>query len=264
MNESVSPSSEQLTTLNKVVQEVARHRRLSAEDAQEFGQAVHVRMLERHYDIFDRFAGRSSLKTYLSVVVHRLLLDWRRHEFGKWRPSSAAKRLGAQAIRLDRLMHLDGYTTDEAIGIVQLAGKTDSTSQLASLAARLPAHPPRRLIPYTMQQESCVPFDDPIDHAERQRAEQRVRSALMRALGQLSAEDQQLLDDRYHRQRTVSDIARATLQNHKVLYRRYERILRSLRASIEKDTVEAGSTRVRSDGLRPGSRQCQRDRVRSW
>jgi RNA polymerase sigma factor (sigma-70 family) len=239
MNEGVSPSTEQLTVLNQVVRDVARHRRLSAEDAQEFGQAVHVRLLERHYDIFGRFSGRSSLKTYLSVVVHRLLLDWRRHEYGKWRPSSAAKKLGPQAIRLDRLMHLEGYTADEAICMVQLSGKTGSTSQLAGLAERLPPHPPRRLIRYTVHQESCVPFDDPIDHAERLSAERRIRCALMRALRQLPLEDQQLLDVRYRRQHTVSDIARAARQNPKVLYRRYERLLRSLRASIEKDLVEA-------------------------
>src|SRR5262245_22016454 len=88
------PSSDQLALLNRVIKEATRSRRMSAEDAEDFAQWVQLRLLERAYDVFDRFTGKSSLRTYLTVVVRRMLLDWQNSEYGKWRPSAAAVRLG--------------------------------------------------------------------------------------------------------------------------------------------------------------------------
>ena len=75
------PSPEELELLSQVVRDVARGRRLSREDAQDFAQSVHLRCLERNYDIFMKFQGRSSLKTYLTIVVRRILLDWRNSQY---------------------------------------------------------------------------------------------------------------------------------------------------------------------------------------
>jgi len=69
------PTPEQLATLDSVIRQVARAGRLQPHDADDFSQSVHVRLIERQYDVFDRFDGRSSLRTYLTVVVRRLLLD---------------------------------------------------------------------------------------------------------------------------------------------------------------------------------------------
>ena len=89
-----TPSPSDLQLLATVIREVARVRRLSPADAQDFGQSVQVRCLERDYEMFRRFSGRSSLRTYLRVVVTRLLLDWQNSSYGKWRPSATAARLG--------------------------------------------------------------------------------------------------------------------------------------------------------------------------
>jgi DNA-directed RNA polymerase specialized sigma24 family protein len=88
------PSHEELALLDQVLQRVARARRLSPPDAQDFAQTVHVRLIERQYDVFTRFAGRSSLRTYLVIMITRLLVDWRNSMRGKWRPGAVAVRLG--------------------------------------------------------------------------------------------------------------------------------------------------------------------------
>ena len=121
-----SPPPEQLTLLSDVVRKVARSRRLAPEDAQDFAQIVQVRVLERNYDVFNRFTGRSSLRTYLTVVVTRMLLDWLNSTYGKWRPSAMALRLGPDAVTLDRLIWRDGYTIDEAVAVVGAAESRDS------------------------------------------------------------------------------------------------------------------------------------------
>jgi len=98
---STSPSPEDLTLLSEVLRDVSR-RRLSPDEAQDFVQSAHLKLLERQYDVFGRFTGGSSLRTYLTVVVIRLLLDWRNSTYGKWRPSAAAVRLGPEVQGLPR------------------------------------------------------------------------------------------------------------------------------------------------------------------
>ena len=61
MKDTSAPSQEHLALWSQVVRNVARAGRLSHEDAQDFAQSMHVRLLERGYDIFWRFAGRSSM-----------------------------------------------------------------------------------------------------------------------------------------------------------------------------------------------------------
>ena len=76
---------------------------------------MQLKFLERGYDVLRRFEGRSSLKTYLTVVVRRLLLDWQDHTYGKWRPTATALRLGPHAVHLERLMNRDTYSAVEAV-----------------------------------------------------------------------------------------------------------------------------------------------------
>src|SRR5882724_8202953 len=138
---STVPSSEQLTLLTQAVRDVARVRRLSGADVDDFAQSVHVRFLERSYDIFDRFEGRSSMRTYLMVVVSRMLIDWRNGLYGKWRPSSTAVGLGAHAVDLERLVSRDGYSRDEAAQILRTRDGALSLAALQGLAGQLPNRP---------------------------------------------------------------------------------------------------------------------------
>ena len=50
------------------------------------------------------FEGRSQLRTYLITVVQRHFLDDRNARWGKWRPSSIARRIGPIAVLLDLLV----------------------------------------------------------------------------------------------------------------------------------------------------------------
>ncbi len=102
------PSPEELAVLDQAIRRVVRASRLPSEDAADFSQSVHLRLLERGYEPFRRFAGRSALRTFLAVVVRRMLIDWQRATLGKWRPPAAAVRLGPHAVALARLIGRDG------------------------------------------------------------------------------------------------------------------------------------------------------------
>jgi len=74
---------------------------LSPEDADDFGSVVKLTLLEGHRASLRRFDRRSSLYTYLTVVIQRMFLDYRIRMWSQWRPPEA-RRAGAGAILLKR------------------------------------------------------------------------------------------------------------------------------------------------------------------
>jgi RNA polymerase sigma factor (sigma-70 family) len=222
---------EHLTLLSEVLRDVSR-RRLSADEAEDFIQSAHLKLLERDYDIFDRFAGGSSLRTYLTVVVVRLLLDWRNSTYGKWRPSAVAVRLGEDAVRLERLIYRDGYSADEAIETLRLRPDALSVPELWRLRQQLPPRPrPRTVSDVAVDGafNTRFHFQDPVLASEERHREGRIRAALAKAIEDLPADDRRLIVDRFGRNRTVQSLAHDRHDDPKALYRRFARILQSLR-----------------------------------
>lgn len=213
------------------MQQVAR--RLPASEAQDFIQSAHLKLLERDYDVFRRFTGRSSLRTYLTVVVVRLLLDWRNSVYGKWRPSAVSKRLGPATVSLERLIHRDGHPADEAIQIVRMQPAALSVDALQALVAQLPPRTRHRRVPEgAAGAVAAGEGDDPAIASEVQ-AQTRARSrALARAVRELPTEERQLIDARFHDNQTIQAIARSRREDPKELYRRFRRILATLRHKL--------------------------------
>src|SRR5690554_6597075 len=92
---------ENLPLIHRVTAAVARQNRLSVDDAEEFAATVHLRLIADDYAVLRKFRGRSSLQTFLKVVIQRICLDFRDAQWGKWRSSAAARRHGEVAIRLE-------------------------------------------------------------------------------------------------------------------------------------------------------------------
>src|SRR4051812_18706679 len=93
-----------LDVIARICRAQARRYRLSEDDAEELTAAVRLRLLADDYAVLKKYAGRGSLKAYLEVVIRRTFLDRRIAEFGKWRPSTAAKRIGRVAVLLEQLV----------------------------------------------------------------------------------------------------------------------------------------------------------------
>jgi RNA polymerase sigma factor (sigma-70 family) len=226
------PTSEDLMLLDTVIRAVARARRLVGPDLQDFAQIVHLKLLERRYDVFSRFRGDSSLRTYLTVVITRLLLDWRNARYGKWRPSAAAARLGPVAVGLERLLSRDGHTMGEAVEIMRQATGV-GREQLGDIAERLPQRIARRQVPAELEPVALSePFRDPIAAREGLERAHQVRRALRRAYLTLPPDDRRLLALRYQRSMTVRQIGRDLDVDPKALYRRFERLTSKLRRDL--------------------------------
>jgi RNA polymerase sigma factor (sigma-70 family) len=229
------PSARTLSLLSDVIVHVAR--RLPREERDDFTQTVQLRLLERNYAPLARFQGKCSLRTFLTVVVSRLLLDWRNSRYGKWRPSARARRLGPVAVELDRLISRDGHPVEEAIRIAQGRRPSMDSAALRQLASQLPRRVKiKTFVPDDIEGLAIAAFEDPVETAEAAAAHQQTLGMLRRACARLSDDDRRLLYLRFEEKMPISAIAASLGEPAKLLYRRIGRLLSALRCSLAEQT----------------------------
>lgn len=218
---------------------IARQNRLNADESAEFVQEVRVRLLDNDYAVLRKFQGNSTLSTYLHTVIHRLYHAWRVEQWGKWRPSAEAKRLGDKAITLERLMTRDGYTFEEAVKVLTTpAGSCYTVAELESLYVRLPLRQPRpvlvsdEVLPETAAQEAEA--DERVERQDRQRSARMAAHAIDETLRTFEPEDRLILQMRFWHARKVPDIARTLHIEQKKLYKRLDKLFGVLRTTLER------------------------------
>jgi RNA polymerase sigma factor for flagellar operon FliA len=225
--------------LEAAIARTCRRFRLSPADAEDFAGEFRLRLVKEDYAILKQFQGRSSLRTYLLVVVMRAFQDWRNARWGKWRPSAEAKRLGPLAQRLETLVVRDRHTLDEADEILRTnLGIAESRASLEAMLARLPVRHSRTFVADDSLEErpaADAPPDSELERYEAAEAARAAARALARAIIRLPAQDQLILRMRFQDCLTTADIARALHLEQKPLYRRIERLLLELRGCLERD-----------------------------
>ena len=230
-----------LSWIDRTAAALARRYGLSGEEGREFTSWARLRLIENDYAALGKFRGESSLTTYLAVVLGMLLRDYRTHHWGRWRPSAAAQRQGALAVRLETLVYRDRLPLAQAGERLRTAGLTTlSDRALAAILSALPVR--QRMRPDEVDLASAVLLaetsaDDGIAGDERE-AERRVLGhALTDVLAGLSPEDQLIVRMRYWKGMGVADIARTLRTPQKPLYKRLDRILRRVRQRLEASGV---------------------------
>jgi RNA polymerase sigma factor (sigma-70 family) len=224
-----------LPAIDRIISIIARRNALSATDADEFAAWARGRLTDADYGIMRKFGGRSSLPTYLSVVLGNLFRDYRNSLWGRWRPSAAAARMGPIGVRLEELLVRDGCPLREAIGILRSAGAAASDIELARMAARLPNRPADREIELEAAGDA-LPEASPLTTLSADER-QRVEAALLDAMQELSEDDQIITKMRFWDAQSVADIARLLQLDQKPLYRRIETIQRRLKEGMTRRGV---------------------------
>jgi RNA polymerase sigma factor for flagellar operon FliA len=225
-----------LTSIQRIIVAVARQQRLAADDAEEFGGTVLLRLVADDYAVLRKFRGRCSLATYLRVVIQRLCLDFRNAQWGKWRPSAVTRRRGNLAILLERLTMRDGLTFDEACAVLETNhGMSVERDTLARIHGQFRLRRPR-----SVGDDELVDLRAPDGAPDRPMLESEDSEQLSRALATLSAamarmadRDQLLLQLRFADGLSVAAIARLLRLDQKWLYRRYTQLLKRLRRYLE-------------------------------
>jgi RNA polymerase sigma factor for flagellar operon FliA len=237
--------SEHADTIESVLAYTRRAHRLSADDGDEFASWVRLRLLEDDCAILAKFRNLSSFKTFLVTVIQRLFLDWRIKEWGKWRPTADARRLGPVAIELERLVLRDHMEFEEASETLISKGTALSREESDRVWGELPRRPARQRA--SEQALDTIPAPatsrDQIAVDEQQASAARARAALADAIPALTPQEQLIIRLRFQDGITVARIARLIGEEQKPLYRRIEQILARLRATLDAAGVTADEVR---------------------
>lgn len=239
---------EHLGWIDRVAQMTASRHGLSPDETSEFESWMRMKFMEDDYAIFRNHRGDSSLRTYLATVVARQFTEYRRQRWGRWRTSGAAMRLGRLAVRLEQLVYRDGYSVPQAIEVLQTSeADVPEEREIIRLLAQLPRREPLR--PQQVEFDlGNVRNSDRADtklretDAEQQRA--RLSHALDQALAALPEEDRVIIRLHYFQGLSIGDVARALNLEQKPLYRRVDRILKTIRRELLEEGIDGSMLRA--------------------
>lgn len=247
-----------LGLIDRIIGIVCRRASLFGADAEDFASEAKLALIEENYAILRKYEGRSSLETYLTVVIRRLLADMRTRTKGRWHASSEAERLGPIAVALETLVRRDGRTLDEALTHIRATDTGVTRGMLEEMLRRLPERTGR---PRAVDLEGIAHAIAGGENADARalagdlhRLSKVAGNALRELLAELPAEDRVLLRLRYGSEMTIADISRMMRVPQRPLYRRLEWLLARLRgtltgAGIDRKTVAelVGSDAIEMD-----------------
>ena len=227
-----------LPTIERIANSIAGKKHLSADDREEFVQYVRVRVFDDNYAILRKFEGRSAITTYLTSVIGRLYNEWRVAQWGKWRPSAEARRLGDTAITLERLLTRDGLTRSEAFSTLTTgSGSPASITELWALYVRLPPRGPRPVVVSSDVSPDVVAVaadaDDRVESNDRVRTAACAAETMDAVLASFGAEDRLILKLRFWNSRKVREISEIVKIDLKKIFKRLDKLKAVLRRALE-------------------------------
>ncbi len=233
-----------LKLVGRIVGGVCRRSGLRGADAEDFGSAVNLALMENDFAILRAYEGRSSLATFLTVVIQRLLAEERRRSGGSWHASADARRLGDAAVLLEELLVRDGRSLDDALPLVRAVDPSLDRAAVDVLATRLPRRAPRvRFVGLSGDDDfvSSERADARARDTEARRTSARAGRVICETLAAFPVEERMLIRFRFGEGLSIADTARLLGLPQRPLYRRVKALLRQLRAALEKAGVTAAS-----------------------
>jgi RNA polymerase sigma factor (sigma-70 family) len=249
----------ELPTIDRIALGIARRNRLPPAEAEDFAADVRLRILADDYAVLRKFRSRCTLRTFLSVVIRRMFQDYRNAQWGKWRASARCRREGDAAVLMERLTVRDGLTFDEAHAV--LATNHPAPVNRGALEALYAAFRRRPRPRFVSDDELCdtmpsaASADADVVRAEDDGLVARAMDMLGEAIAALAPQDRLILEFHFGEGLPISVVARQLGLEQKQMYRRLERVLKRLRASLERagvDGAELLASLGRSDGCAAG------------
>jgi RNA polymerase sigma factor (sigma-70 family) len=217
---------------------VCRRHGLRDHDVDEFRSFLRAHMAERGDRILSAHDGRSGLETYLSVVVTNLFRDWQRREWGTWRPSAQAARLGPVAVELERQLSEGRSFVEAAADLGTRFGERATPAELSSIHALLPARTRRVVRVEHVEPPSPVTAETSLEERERREIGARLEPLLRQALVALDPAERLVLHLVFRDGLSVRAAARGIGLEHKRVRRRLERVLSRLRDALTRGGID--------------------------
>ena len=229
-----------LAHIGQIAQSVCRRNGVNDHDAEDFASDVRLKLCDDDYGVIRKFQGKSSFTTYLTVVINKAFLDHRRRVWGKWTPSSQAKRIGDLAVALETIVYRDGGTFDSACDTLERSFPSVDRRKLREILAQLPRRSPRRFETDDGLKAVASTTDDAdadLLATERDGQLRAAETALRAALEKLPDEDQAVIRMLYYEGVSIAEIARVLHIEQRRLYPRIRQLLASLKKTLSAQNI---------------------------
>ena len=226
-----------LALIEGIASRVCRRARVYDADEEDFIATVKLALVEDDYAILRKYEGRSSLSTYLTIVIERLMSDERMRTRGRWHPSAEAVRLGPAALLLEAIVRRDRRTIEEALPLLHSVDPSITRQAAAAMLDRLPERRPR---PAAIDLDSAPPAalattasaDAGALASEARSLADKTAQVIRTTLASFALEDRAIFRFRFGMEMNVSDISEMLRLPQRPLYRRIEALLKKLRGAL--------------------------------
>lgn len=228
-----------LSLVERAVDFACARYRLDRDAVDEIRSEVLLRLVDHDYAILRGYEERSSFRKYISVVVQHLVIDYQTHEWGKWHASAEAKRLGEVAVDLERLLHRDKRSFDDAVVILMHRYRHTGGESLRVLAERLPSRAPRPRAVAIEEVPSLPPArGEAVEHrvvaGEQRNTSARVSAVLAAFIAGMPEDERLMLQFHFQNGLTVAEIARMFRGNQRQLYDLIKKRTREMHAAVRR------------------------------
>lgn len=235
---------EQLATIDRAIGFACRRGALPEAGREDFASWAKLKLIDNGYAIIRKFDRRSSFAAYISVVVQRLLLDYRIASWGRWRASAEAQRMGEAAVTIEAMVHRDGRSVEEVLPMLKRRWPELTRSTVEDVLCRLPGRTPR---PRDVELELAIHHvgstaDDVFDGAfaaERMERARLIATIIRTTIASMVEDERLIMRLRYEGGMSVADISKMLKIEQKPLYRRIQRGLLQLREKLECAGIQA-------------------------
>jgi len=234
----------QLETIERAIRFCCRRGSLRDDDAEDFASYVKLKLIEKDYAVIRKYERRSSFAAFISVVVQRLLLDYRIGQWGKWHASAEAKRIGEPAVTIEAMLYRDGRSINEVLPALIRRWPHVTWESVDAIARRLPPRLPRiRAVELDAAGDTLASLaaddDDSAFESERTDVARRIAMIVRDTMKDLEEQDRLIFRLRFEGGMSVAEISRTLKMEQKPLYRRLQRALLLLRKRLEAAGVNA-------------------------
>lgn len=231
---------------------ICRRYSIFGDDAADVLGDVELRLVRDDYAALKQCRNWNNPKPFLRVLISRVALDWMVSQWGKWRPTALARRLGPAAVLLERLILRDGMSRDEAILIALNADElTESREELMDFLAALPLAP----------RSHTVRLDDQVDvpgvksaggSAATDESLSRLRQildAMQDEVQRLGAQDKIIIKMKYFDGFKGRQIAETVRETEQWVFRCIYKVMKTIRTRLEARGIEWSEVRELFDVL---------------
>lgn len=190
--------------IDRLTRRVCRRGGVAAGEVDDALSAVTLALVEKDYAILRRYEGRSSIATYLTVVIQRLLSEEHRKKHGRWRPSPLAL--------------------------------ADRLPQLPFRPREVP-FPPEEIQPLASSDRADAAALD----RELRGLSGRANALLRETISAWPADDRMLVRLRFESSLSIADAARLMKVPQRPLYRRLQSLLARLREVLMAAGVDSSA-----------------------